>query len=1250
PVARLLPEPPGRRSNHAGRRASRRAGRRCRRPGSSHRIWAVLRRHPAGPLSGFRCRRSRLCCRADGAAQPRRPVAAGLRHAAPAGTGHGHQGHFRLGHHRPRRLPGSHACCGHGGSSGPGSGPTDRGPGRGFSGLGSHACRRRARGRGRIAVLWRRRGSRTTSRRRRGSRTTSRRRGGRRRHRRQRLPRAAAAACWPDGSAARRVQEVAAGALERLCEVVKSDAVLAAGLGAHPAFLPRLRDLLMPRQPSAAGTPATPAAAGSCLSRGSSGGASRASASGEQPTAERLAMYAAYLVSVLAGKSQAIDTRLLELRFVPALAIAAAGSGDGAWGVKRGTLRALAKLLAAQPAFAAAQLVACGGVEAVAALLPGDGCTRGNCGISRRCLAILHAVAEVTPDSAGISAALMLPESLAALVRLLGCSSAHSRHEAATLVLLLLGRGGAGAARVLAAAGAGPALVALTGSEGSCEAARGLAAQALSSMQVLLGPGWQPAMPVQHPHLAASLQRAASSGTPAGPRGGTAVQALSLGRAASAPVPAGEVPAADAGSSPGVQQGPAVGSLGSGGGGGFARVQRWQVPPLPPHAQQRQKGSSRAASPAAGSAVNAGQRPPAGPGGATSVAGLLAALGSAAPRAQLAAAEQLGALAACGGRAAAVIAAAGGAEALAACVCESAAGPVDIQDTMADAFEAALSQSVCTAALRTLCTLLQQQPAAAAGLPPAAAAALRLLLAGPDAQQRQLATMVLACMQDVGADPMAGSEGTGGSQLLLPAAAAARVGGAAGAAAAASPSPDLLPTQSLSLLSELPTSSPLAARGQEGAWSLQSGEGALSADTPSMVPAAPRVHIADSPTGRSEPSSSGSRPPLNLGLLPPQVRRQLGEQLQLLQRPPRPPSVHSAGRQDPPSPAGWAGGSRHAHFSVGQGSSCYEPEQAVQQGGDLWGPNSGGSIEPAVAALEGESAGGNSGNGAEPWAGGAESSGAAQVERSASSGLLLTRSDIAICKDPKGRDWRLGEGGFGVVFKGLMNGVDEVAVKRIKAEAPSDAELAAFHREVRVLASLRHRNLVQFYGACLEPDSLMIVTELMKGGDLYTALRRHPQALAWGRLGRKVLLDVALGLNYLHRWLAEEGTAKIADVGMLRRQASELITAQPVMTPLWSAPEVLRRERAGVKADIWSVGVLCWEIVSGRDITELQPLAMARQLQAAQGTQPGGAGDSLALPPDAPPMARLIFESCTQLDPALRPNAAQLVEWLRAGG
>ena len=67
-----------------------------------------------------------------------------------------------------------------------------------------------------------------------------------------------------------------------------------------------------------------------------------------------------------------------------------------------------------------------------------------------------------------------------------------------------------------------------------------------------------------------------------------------------------------------------------------------------------------------------------------------------------------------------------------------------------------------------------------------------------------------------------------------------------------------------------------------------------------------------------------------------------------------------------------------------------------------------------------------------------------------------------------------------------------------------------------MLRKLHHRNIVQFYGACLEPGAMFFVTELMKGGDLYSALRHHADTMRWDRLGRKVATDVALGINYLH--------------------------------------------------------------------------------------------------------------------------------------
>eukprot|EP00803_Ostreobium_quekettii_P007334 evm.model.scf_2083.2 EVM.evm.TU.scf_2083.2 scf_2083:17341-27167(-) len=273
-------------------------------------------------------------------------------------------------------------------------------------------------------------------------------------------------------------------------------------------------------------------------------------------------------------------------------------------------------------------------------------------------------------------------------------------------------------------------------------------------------------------------------------------------------------------------------------------------------------------------------------------------------------------------------------------------------------------------------------------------------------------------------------------------------------------------------------------------------------------------------------------------------------------------------------------------------------------------------------------------------------------------GLILSLDDISICRNAEGKKYRLGEGGFGMVYKALMNNVDEVAVKVVKTDKPTNKELNLFLTEVRTLSQLHHRNIVQFYGACLEPGSMFFVTELMRGGDLYTAIRHHQETMRWDRLGKKVALDVALGLNYLHSQkppmmhrdlkspnvlLSEEGVAKIADVGMVKVQVKELMSAQPVMTPLWAAPEVLRKESANIKADVWSYGILIWELVSQADITEYQSLAMTRQMVSDK-------GKLVELPRQCPRVARKIFNECTAMVADDRPSMQHVVEWLRADG
>jgi serine/threonine protein kinase len=66
---------------------------------------------------------------------------------------------------------------------------------------------------------------------------------------------------------------------------------------------------------------------------------------------------------------------------------------------------------------------------------------------------------------------------------------------------------------------------------------------------------------------------------------------------------------------------------------------------------------------------------------------------------------------------------------------------------------------------------------------------------------------------------------------------------------------------------------------------------------------------------------------------------------------------------------------------------------------------------------------------------------------------------------------------------------------RPQKDNPSQKELDLFLKEVQTLSSLHHRNIVQFYGACLDAGCMFFVTELMKGGDLYSALRHHPDTM-----------------------------------------------------------------------------------------------------------------------------------------------------------
>uniref|UniRef100_A0A3B3RTZ5 non-specific protein-tyrosine kinase n=1 Tax=Paramormyrops kingsleyae TaxID=1676925 RepID=A0A3B3RTZ5_9TELE len=182
----------------------------------------------------------------------------------------------------------------------------------------------------------------------------------------------------------------------------------------------------------------------------------------------------------------------------------------------------------------------------------------------------------------------------------------------------------------------------------------------------------------------------------------------------------------------------------------------------------------------------------------------------------------------------------------------------------------------------------------------------------------------------------------------------------------------------------------------------------------------------------------------------------------------------------------------------------------------------------------------------------------------------------------------VGSGQFGVVMLGYWRQV-KVAVKMVREGAMSEDE---FREEAQVMTRLSHPKLVQLYGVCTQQSPMYLLFEFMENGCLSDFLRGHrgcvsPDAL----LG--MCLDVCEGMaylestNFIHRDLAarnclvsENQVVKVCDFGMTRfvlddQYTSSLGSKFPVK---WSAPEVIHYSKFSSKSDVWSFGVLMWEV------------------------------------------------------------------------
>ncbi|KAK9926305.1 hypothetical protein M0R45_023543 [Rubus argutus] len=195
---------------------------------------------------------------------------------------------------------------------------------------------------------------------------------------------------------------------------------------------------------------------------------------------------------------------------------------------------------------------------------------------------------------------------------------------------------------------------------------------------------------------------------------------------------------------------------------------------------------------------------------------------------------------------------------------------------------------------------------------------------------------------------------------------------------------------------------------------------------------------------------------------------------------------------------------------------------------------------------------------------------------------------------------KLGHGGFGPVYKGLMPNGIEVAVKKLSLD--SRQGVREFTNEVKLLLRVQHKNLVMLLGCCVQGPEKMLVYEYLpnKSLDYFLFDKSKSPSLDWMTRFR-IIMGVARGLLYLHEeaperiihrdikasniLLDEKLNPKISDFGLARLFPGEdthLNTFRISGTHGYMAPEYAMHGYLSVKTDVFSYGVLVLEIVSGR--------------------------------------------------------------------
>ncbi|XP_059453738.1 serine/threonine-protein kinase STY13-like [Corylus avellana] len=247
------------------------------------------------------------------------------------------------------------------------------------------------------------------------------------------------------------------------------------------------------------------------------------------------------------------------------------------------------------------------------------------------------------------------------------------------------------------------------------------------------------------------------------------------------------------------------------------------------------------------------------------------------------------------------------------------------------------------------------------------------------------------------------------------------------------------------------------------------------------------------------------------------------------------------------------------------------------------------------------------------------------------------------------------QGAFGKLYRGTYNGED-VAIKILERPEndPEKAQLMEqqFQQEVKMLATLKHPNIVRFIGACRKPMVWCIVTEYAKGGSVRQFLMKRQNRAVPLKLAVKQALDVARGMAYvhgpglIHRDLKSDNllinadkSIKIADFGVARIEVQTEGMTPETGTYRWMAPEMIQHRPYTQKVDVYSFGIVLWELITGNLPFQNMTAVQAAFAVVNKGVRP-------TIPHDCLPILSEIMTRCWDANPDVRPPFAEVVKML----